>query len=94
MHSCPHTNEIRPIRKRTDPRFLGIVLAELEGGLHIDEVEDWRTAEAAILALGAIAEGCSHEMEPHVGAILPILLSAAGREEDRMRATAFWTLSR
>lgn len=38
---------------------------------------DWRARESGVLALGAISEGCSHGLHPHLGeivsAILPLL---------------------
>ena len=37
---------------------------------------EWEVRESGILALGAIAEGCSVGMEPHLSVLIPMLIQA------------------
>ena len=37
-------------------------------------MNDWKLKESAILALGAIAEGCSESIRPYLSAIIPYLI--------------------
>ncbi len=39
------------------------------------EAEDWLVREAAILALGAIADGCKQGMRPYLDDVIPFLLA-------------------
>lgn len=59
---------------------------------------EWPAMEAAILALGAIAEGCGPAVQPHLSQILPILtercLTSSGDSPAALKAVAAWTLSR
>jgi transportin-1 len=42
---------------------------------------EWPVKEAAILAIGAIASGASSGMEPHLGQLVPHLISHLGHEK-------------
>jgi len=57
---------------------------------------DWRDTEAGILALGAIAEGCSDALEEHLPVLIPLLLDyiKSGARPPLVRAMAIWTCSR
>lgn len=55
--------------------------------------------EATILALGAIAEGCTEEIEPHLHQLHPYLMSILARPETpenipQIKCIAAWTISR
>ncbi|KAA1084458.1 hypothetical protein PGT21_028445 [Puccinia graminis f. sp. tritici] len=54
----------------------------------------WEHKEAAILALGAIAEGCLTGMEPHLSTLIPILLDCLKDRKALVRSITCWTLGR
>ncbi|POW17823.1 hypothetical protein PSHT_06262 [Puccinia striiformis] len=54
----------------------------------------WEHKEAAILALGAIAEGCLNGMEPHLSTLVPLLLDALKDRKALVRSITCWTLGR
>lgn len=54
----------------------------------------WEIKEAAILALGAIAEGCLTGMEPHLSTLVPILLTCLKDRKALVRSITCWTLGR
>lgn len=68
--------------------FLLPRLNELLGG------QDWRKREAAILALGAVAEGCFDGLAPHLGQLVPYLMRVLSDEKPLVRSITCWTLSR
>jgi hypothetical protein len=41
----------------------------------LNDQANWTVRESAILALGAIAEGCSHGMKQHLAGLVPYLLA-------------------
>lgn len=71
--------------------LLPIVFQELQKTLNH---EDWITKEAAILAIGAIAEGSLNGMTPHLPEIVPYLISCLRDEHAMIRSITCWTLSR
>ena len=56
--------------------------------------ENWRLREAAILALGAVAEGCSAGLETHIPSILAMLVSKLKDPQPMVRINSCWTLGR
>ncbi|PLW35017.1 hypothetical protein PCASD_15334 [Puccinia coronata f. sp. avenae] len=54
----------------------------------------WQHKEAAILALGAIAEGCLNGMEPHLSTLVPLLLECLKDRKALVRSITCWTLGR
>lgn len=57
--------------------------------------EDWITKEAAILALGAIAEGCMLGIAQHLSEIVPYLIHQGLNDKKALvRSITCWTLSR
>ncbi|MBW0480886.1 hypothetical protein O181_020601 [Austropuccinia psidii MF-1] len=54
----------------------------------------WEHKEAAILALGAIAEGCLSGMEPHLSTLIPLLLTCLKDRKALVRSITCWTLGR
>lgn len=57
--------------------------------------EDWLTKEAAILALGAIAEGCMLGIAQHLSEIIPYLVQQCLNDKKALvRSITCWTLSR
>jgi HEAT repeat protein len=55
---------------------------------------DWSYREAAVLALGAVAEGCMDVVVPHLPELVPYLVSLLDDEEPVVRQITCWTLGR
>ncbi|KAK5656181.1 hypothetical protein OQA88_4941 [Cercophora sp. LCS_1] len=55
---------------------------------------DWPHREAAVLALGAIAEGCMSVVTPHLPELVPYLISLLDDPEPVVRQITCWTLGR
>ncbi|KAL6045658.1 Transportin-1 [Balamuthia mandrillaris] len=60
----------------------------------LDDKELWPIRESAILCLGAIAEGCSDALGPHLPKIIPFLFTQLNDTEPCIRSITCWTLSR
>ncbi|KAL5598985.1 uncharacterized protein BROUX77_006018 [Berkeleyomyces rouxiae] len=56
--------------------------------------EEWPHREAAVLSLGAIAEGCIEVVTPHLPELVTYLLSLLNDSEPVVRQITCWTLSR
>lgn len=56
--------------------------------------QDWLQRESAILALGAMAEGCIEVIEPHLTVLVPYLLSMLNDPKPLVRSISCWTLGR
>ncbi|VVA99326.1 unnamed protein product [Arabis nemorensis] len=56
--------------------------------------EAWKEREAAVLALGAIAEGCINGLYPHLSEIVAFLLPLLDDKFPLIRSISCWTLSR
>jgi HEAT repeat protein len=56
--------------------------------------EDWQYREAAVLALGAVAEGCMDVVIPHLPELVPYLISLLDDPEPVVRTITCWTLGR
>ncbi|KAI9902869.1 hypothetical protein N3K66_002221 [Trichothecium roseum] len=55
---------------------------------------EWPQREAAVLALGAVAEGCMDVVVPHLPELVPYLISLLDDEESIVRQITCWTLGR
>ena len=55
---------------------------------------DWLVKESAILALGAVAEGCSEGISVHLGELIPYLITCLSDSKALVRSITCWTLSR
>ncbi|KAL3425962.1 importin beta-2 [Phlyctema vagabunda] len=55
---------------------------------------EWPYREAAVLALGAVAEGCMDVVTPHLPDLVPYLLSLLNDPEPLVRQITCWTLGR
>ncbi|KAI0598183.1 armadillo-type protein [Biscogniauxia sp. FL1348] len=73
-----------------DPVFESI-LPYLTKNLKHDE---WAYREAAVLALGAVAEGCLGVVTPHLPELVPYLISLLNDAEPVVRQITCWTLGR
>ncbi|KAF4382452.1 hypothetical protein G4B88_011404 [Cannabis sativa] len=56
--------------------------------------EAWKEREAAVLALGAIAEGCITGLYPHLSEIVAFLIPLLDDKFPLIRSISCWTLSR
>lgn len=56
--------------------------------------EDWPHREAAVLALGAVAEGCIDVVTPHLPELVPYLITLLNDPEPVVRQITCWTLGR
>ena len=56
--------------------------------------EEWQFREAAVLALGAVAEGCMDQVTPHLPDLVPYLNSLLKDSEALVRQITCWTLGR
>ncbi|KAM3513211.1 hypothetical protein MY11210_003153 [Beauveria gryllotalpidicola] len=56
--------------------------------------QDWPQREAAVLALGAVAEGCESAILPHLPMLVPYLISLLTDPEPVIRTITCWTLGR
>ncbi|EPS41322.1 hypothetical protein H072_4848 [Dactylellina haptotyla CBS 200.50] len=68
-----------------------IILPYLEKNLQHTE---WSYQEAAVLALGAVADGCWDTVTPHLPKLIPYLLTLLNSEEPLVRQITCWTLGR
>ncbi|KAI7777409.1 hypothetical protein LA080_003561 [Diaporthe eres] len=56
--------------------------------------EEWPRREAAVLALGAVAEGCVQVVTPHLPDLVTYLISLLNDQEPVVRQITCWTLGR
>ncbi|KAF1998354.1 ARM repeat-containing protein [Amniculicola lignicola CBS 123094] len=56
--------------------------------------DEWPNREAAVLALGAIAEGCMSAIEPHLPELTPYLITLLSDPEPVVRQITCWSLGR
>jgi hypothetical protein len=54
----------------------------------------WKEREAAVLALGAVAEGCISGLLPHLSQIVAFLVPLLEDKRSLVRSITCWTLSR
>ena len=56
--------------------------------------QDWPNREAAVLAIGAIADGCYDAITPHLPDLVPYLISLLSDPEPVVRQITCWSLGR
>ncbi|KAL8675562.1 MAG: hypothetical protein Q9168_000074 [Polycauliona sp. 1 TL-2023] len=56
--------------------------------------QDWANREAAVLAIGAVADGCMDAVTPHLPDLVPYLLSLLDDKEPVVRLITCWALGR
>ncbi|KAK4422690.1 Transportin-1 [Sesamum alatum] len=72
------------------PTLMPIVQAKLSA----TGDEAWKDREAAVLALGAIGEGCINGLYPHLSEIIAFLIPLLDDKFHLIRSISCWTLSR
>ncbi|SGY32564.1 BQ5605_C002g01382 [Microbotryum silenes-dioicae] len=55
---------------------------------------EWTDRESAILALGAIAEGCITGIEQHLPVLMPLLINSLNDPKPLVRSITCWTIGR
>lgn len=55
---------------------------------------NWQIKESGILVLGAIAEGCSYGLTPHLPDLVDYLIKCLSDKKPLVRSITCWTLSR
>ena len=55
---------------------------------------DWPYREAAVLAIGAVADGCMETVTPHLPELVPYLISLLNDDEATVRVITCWSLGR
>lgn len=55
---------------------------------------DWPYREAAVLAIGAVADGCMDTVTPHLPELIPYLISLLNDKEATVRVITCWSLGR
>lgn len=71
--------------------ILPFVFQELQSTLNHD---DWVVKEAAVLAIGAVAEGSLNGMLPHLPSLVPYLVEHLCDKHPMVRSITCWTISR
>ncbi|KAL8806307.1 MAG: hypothetical protein Q9182_001454 [Xanthomendoza sp. 2 TL-2023] len=56
--------------------------------------QEWPNREAAVLAIGAVADGCMEAVTPHLPDLVPYLLSLLNDKEPIVRLITCWALGR
>ncbi|KAL8733157.1 MAG: hypothetical protein Q9166_002349 [cf. Caloplaca sp. 2 TL-2023] len=56
--------------------------------------QEWPNREAAVLAIGAVADGCMEAVTPHLPDLVPYLLSLLNDREPVVRLITCWALGR
>ena len=69
----------------------GITLPYLKENL---QHHDWPYREAAVLAIGAVADGCMDTVTPHLPELVPYLISLLNDDEATVRVITCWSLGR
>ncbi|XP_021283594.1 transportin-1-like isoform X1 [Herrania umbratica] len=72
------------------PTLMPLVQAKLS----TSDDGSWKEREAAVLALGAIAEGCIRGLYPYIAEIVEFLLPLLDNKFPLLRSITCWTLSR
>ncbi|XP_022985794.1 transportin-1-like [Cucurbita maxima] len=74
--------------------ILPILMPIVQAHLSTNSDEAWKEREAAVLALGAIAEGCISGLYPHLPEIITFLIPLLDDKFPLIRSISCWTLSR
>ncbi|GLT86057.1 hypothetical protein SLE2022_042200 [Rubroshorea leprosula] len=72
------------------PTLLPIIQAKLSSS----DDDAWKDREAAVLALGAVAEGCINGLYPHLSEIVSFLIPLLDDKFPLIRSISCWTISR
>ncbi|CAH9125944.1 unnamed protein product [Cuscuta epithymum] len=74
--------------------ILSSLMPVVQTKLSTTDDASWKEREAAVLALGAVAEGCINGLYPHLSEIVGFLVLLIDDKFPLMRSISCWTLSR
>ncbi|CAI9775741.1 unnamed protein product [Fraxinus pennsylvanica] len=74
--------------------ILSALMPIIQANLSTTGDATWKDREAAVLALGAIAEGCMNGLYPHLPEIITFLIPLLDDNFPLIRSISCWTLSR
>lgn len=74
--------------------ILPTLLPLIQASLSASGDESWKQREAAVLAIGAVAEGCINGLYPHLSEIITFLIPLLDDKFPLIRSISCWTLSR
>ncbi|KAL3539108.1 hypothetical protein ACH5RR_002474 [Cinchona calisaya] len=74
--------------------ILPTLMPIIQANLGNTDDEAWKEREAAVLAIGAIAEGCINGLYPHLSEIVVFLIPLLDDKFPLIRSISCWTLSR
>ncbi|PIN01121.1 Karyopherin (importin) beta 1 [Handroanthus impetiginosus] len=74
--------------------ILPTLMPNVQAKLSATGDEAWKDREAAVLALGAIGEGCINGLYPHLSEIIAFLIPLLDDKFPLIRSISCWTLSR
>ncbi|KAJ8530306.1 hypothetical protein K7X08_037141 [Anisodus acutangulus] len=74
--------------------ILPTLMPVIQAKLSTTNDEGWKEREAAVLVLGAIAEGCINGLFPHLSEIVSFLIPLLDDKFPLIRSISCWTLSR
>lgn len=74
--------------------ILPTLMPLVQGKLTSSGDADWKEREAAVLALGAVAEGCINGLYPHLPVIVSFFVPLLDDKFPLIRSITCWTLSR
>ena len=55
---------------------------------------EWQRRESAILAIGAVADNCGQLVEPHLGTLMPFLLTTIDDPKPLIRSISCWAVAK
>ncbi|KZV42117.1 Importin beta-2 isoform 2 [Dorcoceras hygrometricum] len=74
--------------------ILSTLMPVIQAKLSTGSDEAWKDREAAVLALGAIGEGCINGLYPHLSEIISFLIPLLDDKFPLIRSISCWTISR
>ncbi|KAL8153745.1 hypothetical protein V2J09_011505 [Rumex salicifolius] len=74
--------------------ILPTLMPLIEARLSATDDQSWKEREAAVLAIGAVGEGCIHGLYPHLSEIIGFLIPLLDDKFPLIRSISCWTLSR
>ncbi|XP_021741632.1 transportin-1-like [Chenopodium quinoa] len=74
--------------------ILPTLMPLIQANLSASDDESWKQREAAVLAIGAVGEGCINGLYPHLSEIVGFLIPLLDDKFPLIRSISCWTLSR
>ncbi|KNA13109.1 hypothetical protein SOVF_119770 [Spinacia oleracea] len=74
--------------------ILPTLMPLIQANLSASDDQSWKQREAAVLAIGAVGEGCINGLYPHLSEIVGFLIPLLDDKFPLIRSISCWTLSR